>query len=122
MREPCREQGDTARSGKGIQMFIVEKHDIKPSEAKIWLSSPTMHPESQMYMDEAFDTNWVSTVGNNISQTEVIAAQKAGVKYAVALSACTAALHLCVKLADKRLYGKPNIGHGAVECRRVLAI
>ena len=103
-------------------MFIVEKHDIKPSEAKIWLSSPTMHPELRMYMDEAFDTNWVSTVGNNISQTEVIAAQKAGVKYAVALSACTAALHLCVKLAGERLYGKPNIGHGTVECRRVLAI
>ena len=40
-------------------MFIAENHDIKPSEAKILLSSPTMHPESRMYMDEAFDTNWV---------------------------------------------------------------
>ncbi|MDO5147449.1 MAG: DegT/DnrJ/EryC1/StrS family aminotransferase, partial [Eubacteriales bacterium] len=100
-------------------MFIAENHDIKPSEKKIWLSSPTMHPESRMYMDEAFDTNWVSTVGTNISQTEIIAAEKAGVKYAVALSACTAALHLCVKLAGERLYGKPNIGHGAVEGRRV---
>lgn len=100
-------------------MFIAENHDIKPSEAKIWLSSPTMHPESRMYMDEAFDTNWVSTVGENISACEVISARKAGVKYAVALSACTAALHLCVKLAGERLYGKPNIGHGAVEGRRV---
>ena len=100
-------------------MFIAENHDIKPSEAKIWLSSPTMHPESRMYMDEAFDTNWVSTVGKNIQECEAIAAQKAGVKCAVALSACTAALHLCVKLAGERLYGKPNIGHGAVEGRRV---
>lgn len=119
MREPCREQGDAARVGRGIQMFIAENHDIKPSEAKIWLSSPTMHPESRMYMDEAFDTNWVSTVGKNIQECEAIAAQKAGVKCAVALSACTAALHLCVKLAGERLYGKPNIGHGAVEGRRV---
>ena len=100
-------------------MFIAENHDIKPSEAKIWLSSPTMHPESRMYMDEAFDTNWVSTVGKNIQECEAIAAQKVGIKCAVALSACTAALHLCVKLAGERLYGKPNIGHGAVEGRRV---
>lgn len=72
-----------------------------------------------MYMDEAFDTNWVSTVGKSIDLTEKIAAQKAEVNYAVALSSCTAALHLCVKLAGEQLYGKPNIGHGAVEGRRV---
>ena len=39
--------------------------------------------------------------------------------YAVALSSCTAALHLCVKLAGERLYGKPAIGHGALEGKRV---
>lgn len=106
-------------AGREIQMFIAKNHNIKPSETKIWLSSPTMHPESKTYMNEAFDTNWVSTVGRNINDLEIIAAQKAGVEYAVALSSCTAALHLCVKLAGERLYGKPNIGHGAVEGRRV---
>lgn len=40
-------------------------------------------------------------------------------KYAVALSCCTAALHLCVKLAGERLYGKPDISHGAMEGKRV---
>lgn len=100
-------------------MFIESNHKIKPREGRIWLSSPTMHPESRMYMDEAFDTNWVSTVGRNIWACEALAAEKAEVKYAVALSCCTAALHLCVKLAGERLYGKPEISHGAMEGRRV---
>ena len=43
----------------------------------------------------------MSTVGANIDAVERIAAEKAGVKYAVGLSSCTAALHLCVKLAGK---------------------
>lgn len=50
---------------------------------------------------------------------EKVVAEKAGVKYAVALSCCTATLHLCVKLAGERLYGKLAIGHGAVEGKRV---
>ena len=61
----------------------------------------------------------MSTVGENINEVEKIAAEKAGMKYAVGLSCCTAALHLCVKLAGERLYGKPVPGHGAVEGKRV---
>lgn len=93
--------------------------DIKPFENKVWLASPTMHGEELQYMKEAYDTNWMSTVGANINEVERVAAEKAGVKYAVALSSCTAALHLCVKLAGERLYGRPMVGHGAVEGRRV---
>ena len=93
--------------------------DFKPFENKVWLASPTMHGEEMQYMKEAYDTNWMSTVGANINEVERIAAEKAGVKYAVALSSCTAALHLCVKLAGERLYGRPVVGHGAVEGRRV---
>lgn len=71
------------------------------------------------YVTEAYNTNWMSTVGANINEVEKIAAEKAGVKYAVALSCGTAALHLCVKLAGEKLYGKPEISHGAVEGKRV---
>lgn len=66
---------------------------------KVWLSSPTMHGEELKYMTEAYETNWMSTVGANINEVERIAAEKIGCKYAVALSAGTAALHLCMKLA-----------------------
>lgn len=86
---------------------------------KVWLATPTMHGEELEYMTEAFKTNWMSTVGKNIDEVERIAAEKAGVKYAVALSSCTAALHLCVKFAGEKLYGKPPISHGALENRRV---
>lgn len=61
----------------------------------------------------------MSTVGANINEVERLAAEQAGVKYAVALSCCTAALHLCVKFAGEKLYGKPAISHGAVEGKRV---
>lgn len=96
--------------------------DMKPFEKKVWLASPTMHGEEMKYMKEAYDTNWMSTVGANINEVERIAAEKAGVKYAVALSACTAALHLCVKMAGEKLYGRPAVGHGAVEGKRVIAV
>lgn len=92
---------------------------FKKFENKIWLASPTMHGDEMKYMLEAYETNWMSTVGANIIEVEHIAAEKAGVKYAVALSSCTAALHLCVKLAGEKLYGKPTIGHGAVEGKGV---
>ena len=98
---------------------MYKSTDMKPFEQKVWLSSPTMHGEELMYMTQAYETNWMSTVGANINEVEKIAAEKAGVKYAVALSSCTAALHLCVKLAGERLYGKPEISHGAVEGKRV---
>ena len=99
--------------------MFVRKDNIEPFESKIWLSSPTMHGDEIKYMTEAYESNWMSTVGKNINEVERIAAEKADVKYAVALSCCTAALHLCVKMAGERLYGKPVIGHGAVEGKRV---
>lgn len=99
--------------------MFVKRYDTKPFKSKVWLASPTMHGEELKYITEAYETNWMSTVGANIKEVEKIAAEKAGVKHAVGLSCCTAAMHLCVKLAGERLYGKPAIGHGAVEGKRV---
>ena len=66
---------------------------------KIWLSSPTMHGDELKYVKEAYDTNWMSTVGENINESERMIAEKIGCKYAVALSSGTSALHMAVKLA-----------------------
>ena len=66
---------------------------------KIWLASPTMHGEELKYMQEAYDTNWMSTVGANINEVERLACEKVGCKYAIALSSGTAALHMAMKLA-----------------------
>ena len=69
---------------------------------KIWLATPTMHGDELKYMTEAYDTNWMSTVGANINEVERMACEKVGCRYAVALSSGTAALHLAVKLAGVR--------------------
>ena len=66
---------------------------------KVWLSSPTMHGDELKYITEAYETNWMSTVGENINEIEKQISQKVGCKYAVALSSGTATLHLAVKLA-----------------------
>ena len=66
---------------------------------KVWLSSPTMHGDELRYMQQAYDTNWMSTVGANINEAERLACEKTGSHYAVALSSGTAALHMAVKLA-----------------------
>ena len=71
-----------------------------PFKDKIWLSTPTMHNGEEMkYVMEAYNTNWMSTVGENINEVERMACEKIGCKYAVGLSAGTASLHLAVKLA-----------------------
>ena len=72
---------------------------IQPFEKKIWLSSPTMHGLELEFVTEAYETNWMSTVGKNINEAERLACEKVGCRYAVALSAGTAALHMAVKLA-----------------------
>ena len=92
---------------------------FEPFKEKIWLASPTMHGEELAYMQEAYETNWMSTVGKNINEVEKLASEYAQMKYAVGLSSCTAALHLCVKLAGERLYGRPAISHGALEGKKV---
>ena len=93
--------------------------NMKPFDSKVWLSSPTMHGEELKYMTEAFETNWMSTVGANINEVERMAAEKVGCKYAVALSSGTASLHLAMKLAGERLYGQPDLGKGNLFGHRV---
>ena len=79
--------------------MFINKKKYDAFESKVWLSSPTMHGPELEYVKEAYETNWMSTVGANINETERLACEKVGCKYAVALSAGTAALHMAVKLA-----------------------
>ena len=66
---------------------------------RLYLSSPTMHGEEQIYVKEAFDTNWVAPLGKNVDEFEKSIAEYVGVKEAAALNSGTAALHMAVKLA-----------------------
>ncbi|WP_026661745.1 DegT/DnrJ/EryC1/StrS family aminotransferase [Butyrivibrio proteoclasticus] len=92
---------------------------MKPFEQKVWLATPTMHGDEMKYIQEAFDTNWITTAGTNINASEKLVAEKIGCKDAVGLSCGTAALHLAIKLAGERLYGQPKAGHGSLEGKKV---
>lgn len=92
---------------------------LEPFPTRIWLSSPTMHGDEQRWVDDAIQTNWVSTVGRNIDEVEKAIAEYVGVKYAVGLSAGTAALHLATKLAGEKLYGMARPNEGTLQGKRV---
>jgi dTDP-4-amino-4,6-dideoxygalactose transaminase len=68
---------------------------------RIFLSSPHMSDEGyeMQYIKEAFDTNWIAPLGENVNQFEIELAAKVGSKAAAALSSGTAAIHLALKAA-----------------------
>lgn len=72
--------------------------EFTPFERKVWLSSPTMHGEELTYMKQAYEKNWMSTLGENLNQIEELLCEKIGCNCAVPLSTGTSALHMAVKL------------------------
>ncbi len=69
---------------------------------RIYLASPHMSKEGyeQKYVKEAFDTNWIAPLGENVNKFEEELANYVGAKYAAALSAGTAAIHMAFKALD----------------------
>ena len=80
-------------------MVMGKENNFKSFENRVWLSSPTMHGEELEYMQLAYKTNWMSTLGENIDCVEKTACEKIGCKYALPLATGTSALHMAVKLA-----------------------
>lgn len=103
-------------------MFNKAKRGLEPFAEKVWMASPTMHGDELRYMTEAYESNWMSTVGKNINEVERILCEKLGCRYAVALSSGTAALHMAVKLAGEALYGGTVTGRNALDGHRVIAV
>ena len=65
----------TAYSFSGDKRF----RGIEPFADRLWLASPTMHGEELTYIKEAYETNWMSTVGENINKLEQTASEYIGV-------------------------------------------
>ena len=68
------------------------------SKTKIWLSSPHMGGMEQVFVQEAFDTNWISPLGPHVNGFEADLQSFTGASHAAALSAGTAAIHLALIL------------------------
>ena len=73
-------------------------------EKRIFLASPHMSKEGyeQKYVKEAFDTNWIAPLGENVNKFEEELAEYVGTKHAAALSAGTAAMHMALKATGVR--------------------
>lgn len=99
--------------------MFTRQGDFDSFREKVWLSSPTMHGNEIKYMQQAYETNWMSTIGENIDEVEKSIREYMGCKYAVALSSGTASLHLAAMLAGIEAYGMPKPGHGALEGKKV---
>ncbi len=78
---------------------MYDVNDINPFAKRIYLASPTMHGDELKYMTAAYESNWMSTLGENIDEVEREVARLTGRRRAVALSTGTAALHLAMKLS-----------------------
>ncbi len=63
---------------------------------RLYLSSPHLGENEQKYVQEAFDTNWVSPVGPNIDAFEKSISEYANTGFVAALSSGTAAIHLAL--------------------------
>lgn len=89
-------EGVTKGNEVGVEMDIS---NLKAFEKKVWLSTPTMHGEELKYIEEAYKTNWMSTIGENLTKAEELICEKVGCKHAVPLASGTSALHMAMKLA-----------------------
>jgi pyridoxal phosphate-dependent aminotransferase EpsN len=69
-------------------------------EKRIHLSSPHMSGNEQIYIQEAFNTNWIAPLGPNIDAFEKELASRVGIKDGAAVSSGTAAIHLALTLLD----------------------
>lgn len=74
----------------------MNRNNIMNSQPKIWLSSPHMSGKEQVYVNEAFETNWVAPVGPHVNNFEEEICNYTGITHAAALVSGTSAIHLAL--------------------------
>ncbi|HAF28021.1 MAG TPA: pyridoxal phosphate-dependent aminotransferase [Bacteroidales bacterium] len=65
---------------------------------KIWLSSPHMGGKELVYINEAFDSNWIAPLGPNVNGFEDDLKKYLNVGHVAALTSGTSAIHLALIL------------------------
>ena len=83
---------------KNKEVLEELKEEVKEKNKRIYLASPHMGELEEVFVKEAFDTNWVAPLGPNVNNFEKEVAEYVGIKYASALSSGTSAIHLAIKL------------------------
>ena len=83
---------------KNKEVLEKSKEESKKENKRIYLASPHMGELEQVFVKEAFDTNWVAPLGPNVNNFEKEIAVYVGIKHASALVSGTSAIHLAIKL------------------------
>lgn len=69
-------------------------------KSKIYLSSPHIGSNELKYVNEAFETNWISPLGPNVNEFEIALQTQTKTKHVAALSSGTSAIHLALILLN----------------------
>lgn len=88
--------GKVNKEGPGVERIIPK--ETRVNKKKILLASPHMGGHEKMFIEEAFETNWIAPLGPNVRNFEKDVAEFVGIDGALALSSGTAAIHLALKL------------------------
>ncbi len=68
-------------------------------QPRIYLSPPDIGKQEQLFVQEAFDTNWIAPLGPNVNAFEEEFCDAVGAPHAAALCSGTAGLHLAMILS-----------------------
>jgi dTDP-4-amino-4,6-dideoxygalactose transaminase len=66
------------------------------SKERIYLSPPDLDGHERELLLEAYDSNWITTLGPHVDAFEVEICRRAGVRYAAAVASGTSAIHLAL--------------------------
>jgi len=64
---------------------------------KIYLSPPHMSGNELKYINDVFKDNWIAPIGPHLNMFEDIVKKYTGAKHAVAVTSCTAGIHLALR-------------------------
>ncbi len=74
-----------------------------PMNTKIYLSSPHIGRNELKYVNQAFESNWISPLGPNLDAFEIALKSKTKTDHVAALSSGTSAIHLALILLGVNL-------------------
>jgi len=78
--------------------IVVDFFLRKEIDKQILLSTPDLGESEEIFVKDAFDSNWIAPLGPNVDAFENELAEYIGIKHAAAVSSGTAAIHLALRV------------------------
>ena len=103
-KKMARKKTEKNKTEKPMKMAVItEAHEKKEKKKFIPVCTPWLPGNEKKYVNDALDTNWISSAGKYIDKFEESFSRYCGVSYGLACSNGFAALHLaCMALGLKK--------------------